>query len=305
MFRLIKLGEAVTQEELSYIFETSKKTIGNYIRELQNEWGVEIKYDKKEGKYIVVREGCLGILKYTQPMTADDVNLILFTLVESQNFMETKMNIIKKSLLGLLPDEEAQKLGKMLHTETSYKCNDQPIIFNLNKIRKAITDEKKIEFTYNSSAGNHKRHKIIPYSFACELGKYYIIGKPEDKEKLIHFRLDRIGQVYILDEEGIKSDEFNVYDYLSKTWYMYGGDEVEVKVKFKKEFYNVVIEKNMIQGELLENNDEYFIYKFLANGTLGIRLWLLGFGSGAEILEPKELREEFKNEAEKMLKVYS
>lgn len=304
MFRLIKSGEVTSQEELANIFEVSTKTIGNYKRELQEEWDAEILYNKSESRYVIEREGILGLLKSTQPITADDVNLILATLVESQNFMETKMNIIKNGLLGLLPEEEAKKLGKMLHTEKSDKCNDQPIAFNLNKIRRAIADEKKIEFTYRSGAGNHKVHKITPYSFACEFGKYYIIGKPEDKEKLVHFRLDRIGKVDILEELGVKSDEFNVYNYLKKTWYMYGGEETTVKVKFNKEFYNVVTEKNMIEGNLIEQNEDYFVYEFVANGTLGIKLWLLGFGSGAEVLEPKELREEFKNISKNMVKLY-
>ncbi|WP_171011341.1 helix-turn-helix transcriptional regulator [Haloimpatiens lingqiaonensis] len=304
MFRLIKSGEITTKEELSNIFEVSPKTIGNYKRELEEEWDAEIIYDKSEAKYVIEREGILGLLKATQPITADDVNLILATLIESQNFMETKMNIIKKGLLGLLPEEEAEKLGKMLHSEKPSNCNDQPIVFNLNKIRRAIAYENKIEFTYRSAAGNHRNHKIIPYSFACEFGKYYIIGKPEDKEKLVHFRLDRIGKVTILDEIGVRSDEFNVYDYLKKTWYMYGGEETKIKVKFNKEFYNVVTEKNMIEGRLIEETDEYFIYQFVANGTLGIKLWILGFGAGAEVLEPYELREEFENIAKEMMKIY-
>ncbi|MCB2340344.1 hypothetical protein [Clostridium estertheticum] len=41
--------------------------------------------------------------KYVQPITADDVNLILVSLIQSQTFMETKMAIIKNSLLRLLP----------------------------------------------------------------------------------------------------------------------------------------------------------------------------------------------------------
>lgn len=304
MFRLIKSGEVTSKEELSNIFEVSTKTIGNYKRELEEEWDAEIVYNKSESRYIIEREGILGLLKSTQPITADDVNLILATLVESQNFMETKINIIKNGLLGILPEEESEKLSKMFHTEKSDKCNDQHIVFNLNKIRRAITDEKKIEFTYRSAVGNHKTHKIIPYSFACEFGKYYIIGKPEDKEKLVHFRLDRIGKMNILDEPGLKSDEFNVYKYLKKTWYMYGGEEIIVRVKFNKEFYNVVTEKNMIEGRLLEQGEDYFIYEFLANGTLGIKLWLLGFGADAEVLEPRELREEFKKISRDMMNLY-
>ena len=239
-----------------------------------------------------------------QPVTADDVNLILASLVQSQTFMETKISVIKNSLLGLLPKNEAKKLKAMLHFEKNSNIDHQYIELNVKNLRKAISDEKKVRFSYNSAVGNHKTHTIIPYSFACELGKYYIIGYLESKDCLLHFRIDRISNVNILEEDGKRDSKFNVYDYLKRTWYMYGGDETRVKVKFNKSCYKIVTEKSLLDGNLLEENEEDFIYEFIFNGTYGIKLWLMGFAADAEVLEPVAFREEIIDSVRSMNKVY-
>lgn len=304
MFRLIKTKQAVSPEELARIFNTSTKTIHNYKEELGSEWGTEVEYNKSKNQYEIIKDGVLGYLKVSYPITADDIILILAALIESQTFMETKMNIIKNSLLELLPEEEGEKLKSMLHFKKTENSNEQNIEFNLHILRKAIGEEKKVCFNYRSASNNIKAHKIIPYSFACEFGKYYIIGESEKKEKLVHYRLDRMREVKMLDEKGKRSEKFNVYEYLKKTWYMYGGEEVEIKVRFKNHFYTVVTEKDMTEGEVIEKGEDYFIYRFISNGTMGIKIWLMGFGGDAEILSPESLREEIKDSVKEMMKVY-
>jgi len=156
----------------------------------------------------------MGLLKRNNPLTAEDITIIIYSLVNSQAFMEAKTNIVKNSLLGLLPEEEAQKLKSMLYFEKSNDPREHDIEFNLSKLRKGITEEKKMTFLYRRASGDQKQHKIIPYSFACELGKYYIIAKPDEEEKLVHYRIDRISSLRILDVEGKKQEKFNINDYM-------------------------------------------------------------------------------------------
>ncbi|MBX4263123.1 helix-turn-helix transcriptional regulator [Clostridium estertheticum] len=304
-FTLIKSGQATTKQEIAYLFDTNPENVENYINELNSEFNTGIRYDRNQMKYIVEQEGIMGLLKRNNPLTADDITIILYSLVNSQAFMETKMNIVKISLLGLLPIEEAQKLKNMFYFEKSNDPRELDIEFNLSKLRKGITEEKKMTFLYRRASGEQKQHKVIPYSFACELGKYYIIAKPDEEEKLVHYRIDRISSLRILDEEGKKQEKFNINDYMKRTWYMYGGKETKVVVKFALGCKTVVTERNMAVGRIVEENKDYFTYEFICNGTQGIRLWLMGFGAEAEVLEPMELREEIISDLMGMYKNYN
>lgn len=301
---LINSGQATTKKELSDLLGTNGENIENYIKELNSEFETDIYYDKKNKKYIVEQEGIMGLLKRNYPITADDVLLILASLVQSQTFIDTKMTIIQNSLLGLLPKEDSEKLKDMFNFKKKENYSEQNIEFNITNIRKAITTEKKITFIYKNSEGNIKNYKMTPYSFAYELGKYYLIGNCEGKEYLFHLRLDRMGNVKILDEEGKREEKFNVYDYLRKTWYMYGGIETKVVVRFKDRCKKVVTERNMTEGRIIKEYENYFDYEFICNGTKGIKLWIMGFGGDAEVLEPKEFREETKESVKSMGKIY-
>jgi predicted DNA-binding transcriptional regulator YafY len=304
MYSLIKSGEATTKQELAKLFGESKRTIFNYINELNEEFETRIVIKPGTNKYIIEKEGLMGLLKVNSKITSDDVFLIIFSLVQSQYFIETKMAIIKNALLNLLPIEENKKLTNIMHFDKHQKYDEQIIESNITTLRKAIGDEKKVAFNYVSGSGQNKSYKLVPYSFACELGKYYIIGKPDNSDSLTHLRIDRMGIVVILDEKGERNSKFNVYDYLKRTWYMYSGLETKVIVRFSKGCKAVVTERNIAEGRILEETEDNFIYEFTCNGTKGIKLWIMGFGRDAEVLDPHELKNEIRDEIKGMMKTY-
>lgn len=308
-YRLINEGKAVTKRELADEFNVSLDTIKNYVSELKRYFNVDIENDGK--RYIIKDSGDFEDLKNDNRIStddlisADDVVLIISALIQSNAFMETKMSIIRNSLLKALPPKEAKKLKAMLVFDKTDNGKDRIIEENVKKIRSAIAKEKKISFTYKDYDDKIKKHTMIPYSFACDLGKYYIIGKRDDTKTLKHMRIDRIISLEVTEVAGKKEEKFNVYNYLKKTWYMFGGEETKVLVRFLKKCKKVVIERNMSVGHIVREDDEYFDYEFICNGTKGIKLWLMGFGGEAEVLEPESLRNEMKKSVEEMIKIYS
>lgn len=308
-YRLINEGKVVTKRELADEFNVTLDTIKNYVSELKLYFNVDIKNDGK--RYIIKDGGDFEDLKNDNKIStddlisADDVILVISALIQSNAFMETKMSIIRNSLLKALPPKEAKKLKDMLVFDRTGDGKDRMVEENVKKIRSAIAKEKKISFSYKDYDDNIKRYTMIPYSFACDLGKYYIIGKRDDTKTLKHMRIDRIITLDVTDVEGKKEEKFNVYNYLKKTWYMFGGEETKVVVRFLKKCKKLVLERNMSFGRVIREDDEYFDYEFICNGTGGIRIWLMGLGGEAEVLEPESLRNEIKKSVEEMMKIYS
>lgn len=308
-YLLIRKEEAVTKMELADKFGVSLDTIKNYVSELRRYFDVDIKNDGK--RYIIKDGGDFEALKSNDKIStddlisADDVILVISALIQSNAFMETKMSIIRNSLLKALPPKEAKKLKDMLFFDKRDNGKDRIIEENVKKIRNAIAKEKKISFSYKDYEDKIKQYTMIPYSFACDLGKYYIIGKRDDKETLSHMRIDRIITLKVLDVTGKKEEKFNVYNYLKKTWYMFGGEETKVVVRFINKCKKLVLERNMSLGRIIREDEEYFDYEFICNGTGGIKIWLMGLGGEAEVLEPESLRNEIKKSVEEMMKIYN
>lgn len=303
VYRLIRSGTATGREQLSELLGVSIKTITNDIRELREVWQADIVYRKD--RYVLEQEGILENLKMTQPLQADDISLLLVTLMSSAPFMETKIDIIKHELMKMMPDKEAKKLEKILYIPKSQIQQAGVIEQVVKELSQVIGKGNKVKITYGNLKNEIKTKKYKLYTLACDQGKYYAIVRRDEDDKIVHLRLDRIKNVEILKERATQIDEFNLIEYLKKTWYMYGGEETKVKVRFANQCMPAVLERNMSKGELLEQEEEHFIYEFTCNGTDGIKLWLMGFMSQAEILEPFELRREIANQVKEMIKIYS
>lgn len=303
--KLIKSKTMTTPRELASRFDVCDKTIRNDIKALEDNWGVL--FDRRhKGRYEIIDLGRLTPMLNNSRLSAEEVNIIMASLVQCKAFMPVKMRIIERTLMSTLNEREQNLLRSTLRTESNLNtAEDQEVVLYIKKIREAILDEKKLEMRYKAPEKSPKTYKLVPYSLACDFGKYYLIAKTDNGDSLIHFRLDRIKGIKVLNETEKHEPEFNVDQYLKRTWYMYSGPETKVRVKFNDGCYPTVTEKNMADGELIERiAGDYFIYEFTTHGTFGIKIWLLGFAESVEILEPPSLREEFKEHIKNMAERY-
>ncbi|MCC5911650.1 MAG: WYL domain-containing protein [Clostridiaceae bacterium] len=306
-YYLIKRKEATNRKELADILDTSEKTIGNYIKKLKEDWEVDIKFDYTLNQYHVEDEGLFYQLRGTKLLQEEDIHMILSALNKIQDFTPEKINYIRGRLLSLFPGKEMDVLRKSFYRELGSIKPNNTIESNIQVINSAIIEKKKIEFLYLKASTEklpYEKRVVSPYYLAEDFGKYYVISKKDNDHEFRNYRIDRMSQVKKLEENAVLDQDFNAEKYLKQTWYMNSGKKTKVKVKFNIDAYQVVTERHMQVGKVIEKDEDSFIYEFIANGTKGIMIWILGFGNKAEVLEPWELREEIKNIAEKMLGVY-
>jgi predicted DNA-binding transcriptional regulator YafY len=319
MYQAIKERRYTKRKELAEYLNVKERTITNYISYLKKHYGLIIENDPSDYTYKIIDEGYYWKYDYNYSqektaLTERQVSIILSALASSRPAMPTEIGIIMGNLYRMLSKEERKRLEKLYHFDGDKNKDDQFVIYTMDSIREAINRSRKIMITYKNAAGKISKKILSPYSFASDFGKYYLIAKLDNEDKLKNYRVDRIRNVDIL-EVSLDPNKLNIDEYLKKAWYMYTEEEVDIVVKFKDKAYAVVNERNMKIGKKLFAEDlkeygidqieeGYFYYKFTALGTKGIRLWLLGFGCEAEIISPNELREEVKRIAQGMVEVY-
>ena len=309
LYRRIRCNEMTSRKIEAEILGVSEATIKNYIQELRNVWEADIEY--KNGKYVLMHEGKLGQLKSTYPLTACDAIIIMTTLMQAAPFMQTKINIIKSELMAILSDTD-KKLFKAhfiepnsnVGVDSNIGADNSSVEHNIRKLVEAISKGKLVSIAYISPGKVPSARTYIPVTLAYDQGKYYIIAKRCDKEGVLHLRIDRIKRIEILQENTSPINIAEMSQYLKKTWYMYTGSETKVEVRFKNNCKPVVKGRTINEGRMIEENDNDFIYEFICNGTAGIKIWLMGFGPDAEVIAPKELREEIRESVKEMIKIY-
>lgn len=148
--------------------------------------------------------------------------------------------------------------------------------------------------------------------FDHQYGRWYFIGVLKDDIRIL--KLEGIADLEVTDESVNLSTTISIpsnFD-LKNSWLLSNESMELIKIKFNYEA-TVVGNNNFIKervirqgrwGRIIEEGPSYLIYEIAVNGVQEIKPWIRSFGSSAEVLTPKSLRTDLKNEWLKILEEY-
>ena len=211
-------------------------------------------------------------------------------------------NIIKKCK-KIQTVYENEKIKDYRIYANDSKTENAEVIKNIEDISESIYKNKKIKFEYWKYVITDKLEKKIvsnpivsAYAIVYNKQEFYLIGIKEGQKEFYNYRLDRIKNIKILDEEiTIKKKKSEIQDFAESSIEMFGGKKEEVEAIchiwlldtiFDVFGRNVTIEK-------IPKNEEYFKLKVDTN-PLGFKMWAMRNIDLVEVKKPVALRNEMK-----------
>ncbi len=209
-------------------------------------------------------------------------------------------NIIKKCK-NIQTVYENEKIKDYEIYANDSKTENTEVIMNIEDISNSIFRKKKIKFEYWKYAITNKLEKTIvsspvvsPYAIVYNKQEFYLIGIKEGQTNFYNYRIDRIKNIKILDEDiTIKKKKSEIKDFAESSIEMFGGKKEEIEAIchiwlldaiFDTFGRNVTIEK-------IPNDDEHF--KLLVDtNPLGFRMWAMRNIDLVEVKRPIALRNE-------------
>jgi proteasome accessory factor B len=179
------------------------------------------------------------------------------------------------------------------------------------KIAIAWVTQKRVKIIYQSlSRDKDKEWLVNPYFIEMTGVGYstYLIGYGEsaDRNGITTFKVNRIKEVTILDEDFAIPEDFNIEKLIGSSWGVMWGDEIIVKLKFSANVARRVKETTWHQSQQLQDLPHGDCIMTLKVGSaLEMTPWIRGWGPDVEVLEPAELREQFKNWAKELGAMYN
>lgn len=276
-----------------YEVACSLRSLHSYIRMLQD-----------DGYPIVTKK--VGCYLETKPREFTDAELRM--LIDGILFSR---NISKKQAAGMIERLTAagshsfQKRGRrfLYHVEEMPYSDNEQTLENVGLVQKAIAQEKKIRFLYNTYDTElhfrpkwEKPHTFSPYQMILSQGRYYVTGNMEPHENVIPCRLDRMTEVELLDEPAKPKRQMkelktvSLSEYAAQHFYMFSGRIIQVRLRAENWMMDTLVDwfgKNF--RILKQENDNLEI--LLQCSELAIKYWALQYGSSVEILSPTSLRE--------------
>ena len=133
-----------------------------------------------------------------------------------------------------------------------------------------------------------------------------MIGFCRDREQILTFAVSRISKAELLESVFHIPSDFDFNTFMGKHFGIHrSGKEYTVRIRFSEHDAPYVKERNWHSTQAIkENKDGSVILSFKTNHLDGVKRWILSWGVGAQVLAPKELREEIIKELKASLKNY-
>jgi len=277
-----------------------RKTIYDDIETLKT-FGLDILMEKRKsyGYYVASRDFELPELK------------LLADAVQSSKFITRRKSIaLIKKLEGLVSKHDAGKLRRQIYIQDRVKSMNESIYYSVDALHEAITEGRRISFKYfdyNVQKEQVFRRGGTPYivSPAALLWaeeNYYLIAYTEDREGLVHFRVDRMSAVKkLIEPRSADAAKFKLADYSKKVFGMFGGDETDVRLRVSNQLATAVIDRFGKDVIMIPDGDKHFTVNVRVVISPVFHGWLFQFGELCEVLEPQNLKDELKSKASNLI----
>lgn len=169
---------------------------------------------------------------------------------------------------------------------------------NFEFIRDSIINSKSISFIYFNNKGENSERIVEPYKLFFKGYHWYIYGYCRKRKDFRFFKLTRIENLMGINDEFISKSPSNaITDYNDKC-------EELIKVKLKIDISMAArVYDEFRNGTITLEND-----KFIVECNIPKTKWIynefFSYGNCIEIIEPLEVREEFKKRLKEIMKKY-
>lgn len=287
-----------TNQLIDYLSEcgisVERKTVYDDIETLRI-FGMDIvnRRERPSGFYLASREFELAELK------------LLVDAVQSSRFITSKKSgqLIQK-LEKLTSVHDARLLQQQVVVDNRVKTVNESIYYNIDDIHTAITGNHQISFQYYEWTVSKEmrlrkdgeRYRISPWGMIWKDENYYLIGVDEKSGVVKHYRVDKMRQIKV--EEELRSGEeifrdFDVAQFATRTFGMFGGREETLRIEFENRFIGVVIDRFGQDVVIQTKDEEHFTTMVRVNVSAQFFGWLAGLGPGVAIVGPDKVRSEY------------
>lgn len=308
MITTLQYKGLTTASELAETLQVDKKTIYRYINSL-NEANIPI-YTKKGryGGFYIDEEFYMKPSKLSEE-ELQSLIMAAQILTQENGFRqerELQSAVAKVRSLSIENDDALSHLNYNGNFNIKSIGNLENIGQKISKVNCAMSRGRTLSVNYFSINKNSLTiRKIDPYSLIFREGSWYIIGYCHMNDNVETFQVSRIKNLKITDEIYMKPHTFSLKGYLENNWNVFKGEKTKIIIKFDKEIEEFIKSTKWHSSQQLKlNEDGSIVLTLYLDKTDDIKKWVIGFGSRAEVIEPKKLREEIKREIEEIYKKY-
>ena len=289
-----------------YEITADRRSIYQDLRDLEA-LGIEVE-GEPEGKgyhYHVV----------SRPFELPELKLLVDAIQSSKFITEKKTNELIRKLEKLVSRYEAMGLQRQVYVSGRIKTMNESIYYAVDTIHNAISENRKIRFQYYQ--WNVKKEMVLrrdgayyhvsPWGLSWDDENYYLVGYDSDAGEIRHYRVDKMIHIRMSEAHREGKEHFrklNMADYTRKSFGMFGGREQSVKLLVDNSLAGVIIDRFGKDVMMIPADGDRFTVNVTVMVSRQFLGWIFSLGEKVKILGPEDVREQMREEGERLQRQY-
>ena len=254
-----------------------ERTFHRYKDAIQEMFQIDIRYNKSRGYYI----------ENTEDIQRDELRQWLIGTFAVENLIGESSELRRRILLEDIPSGQR----------------------HLTPIIEAMRDGVKIRIMYQSfHSAEPSTFILAPYCVRVFRQRWYVLGTSEKGKELRLYSLDRILNTERTTTPFVLPENFDAEAFFANGYGVTVDERKPEIVRISVDAYQANYLRSLPihpSQEETERNNDYSVFQFFIVPTYEFIKELLSYGGTLEVLSPKWLRKEMKQEARTMNEIYN
>ena len=280
--------------------EIERKAIGRNIS-LLKESGVDIE-SVKQGSYIF------------REFDDSELHLLIDGVLASSHITAAHSKQIIEKLCKLSNIYFRSHVKNIYSVEQWNRTDNSQLFFSISMIDEAIEQGKQIQFYYNKYGASKTLHrtsrpKVSPYQLILHNQRYYLMALNEKWGNMGFYRLDRITDTCILENEATPlrkvpgyENGINYREISSSLPYMFSDKIERVEFIAEKWVTDQIVDWFGDNAQIVKKDDKLKVTVSVSPSAM--EYWAMQYLNAVEIVYPQHLRDKIKENLAKGIEKY-
>jgi predicted DNA-binding transcriptional regulator YafY len=178
----------------------------------------------------------------------------------------------------------------------------------LEDLHKALLEQRRVVIHYTPpAAGTAKVYTLDPYQIYFKRRALYLDAYDTQDKIYKVFRVNRISEVQPTGMLVARRADYNFAQRHRHAFSVFVGEAVQrVRVRFAKRIAPLIRETCWHHSQqITEEPDGSLLFEVEVSEPREVGWWVLQWGAEAEVLEPESLRQELRETAQRLLRLYA
>lgn len=231
--------------------------------------------------------------------------MLMIDAIESCKFLTVRQsNKLTTNLKLIASDSERAQLERNIHVHGRIQSKSDGVFDTIDALHEAIRLHRKISFKYyrydrmgqRKASHDGKRYVASPLGITYWDGNYYLTAWSDERDCIVEYRIDRIGNLRILDERATKNARTQSYSDIGEEYESFGrfeGEPVTATLVVDDDRIEIIMDRFGDRAQIKPHTKSAVKAIVKVKKSEQFFGWIAGLGGTVRISAPKRLKDEY------------